>query len=177
MQDRRVANIVEKKDTFNFSIKKKTILIAISIILSLFLLLFSGILFLKSNENGNVIVQGKIVSNIPISLDPPEQNILIPFVAVLQELGYNVTQHTENMIIISDDNHEFQLNLEDQSLSEVGGNNLNYLESPPGFYDSWCYRKDNEIILDVVTFNSALVLMNSDYRIIGVPRLKTVFLY
>lgn len=125
---------MEEKHTVIFGIKKQTALIGVGIIILLLVLLLLGVLMLlASNENGTVIVRGEVLANIPIRLDPPEQNILVPFVMILRELGYEITQQDQNILILADDDQKYILNLEELSLFEYGEPTVNYLEIPRVF--------------------------------------------
>ncbi len=101
----------------------------------------------------------------------------IPVIEVLKALGYSISQENERLITITDNDQIFEVNLEEQTLYESGGKNLNYLESPPGATYRWCYRKGMDIIINTTTFRSTLFLMDSGYKMIDIPKLKVIVIY
>ena len=98
-------------------------------------------------------------------------------IEVLKALGYSISQENERLITITDNDQIFEVNLEEQTLYESGGKNLNYLESPPGATYRWCYRKGMDIIINTTTFRSTLFLMDSGYKMIDIPKLKVIVIY
>lgn len=163
---------------FLFRIKKRTAWFILSILLVFILLIAGCLLFFTNQNSSNIIVFGRMNPEAtPADLDSTQLTMGVPVVAVLQELGYTTQRQNENVILISDSDQQFELNLEELTLYEIDGRNFNYLESPPGFYWAWSFRDGNDVIVDATTFGSTLHLMGSKYHIKEIPENKIVIVY
>ena len=149
---------------------------SVIIIVVMLLALLLCVLLIKNK--GFFLKRGKIYTDIPVSQDPNNQCMVVPAIAILQELGYSTTQESDDVILLEKEKQQFLLNLEELSLRESGSKSgFNYLTPPPGEYYCWCSREENDITIDVVTFNSALALMGCKYRISEAPQCEMVLLY
>ncbi len=163
---------------FLFRIQKRTALLILGILLVLILLIAGGFLFFSNQNSSNIIVFGRInPAAAPADLDSAQLTMGVPVVAVLRELGYSAQQHGENMILLSKDDQQLILDLEEHTLFEVEGRSLNYLDSPPGDYWAWCFRDGNDVIVDSITFAGTLQLLGSKYRVREIPEHKIVVVY
>lgn len=161
-----------------FRIKKRTAWFILSILLVFILLIAGVLLFFRNQSSSNIIVFGRMnPAAVSADLDSNQLTMGVPVVAVLQELGYTVQQQNENVIMISDGDQQFELNLQELTLYEVGGQNLNYLDSPPGDYLAWSCRDGNDVIVDCITFAGTLQLLGSKYRVKEISEHKLVIIY
>lgn len=144
-------------------------------------LLFVGtFVFLRVNadKNGTMIVNNKFITDVSIIRAPMRGTLILPFSATLEQLGYEVTDVDVDSKLIENDEHSFELNMESpMSLWIDGRYNNDFLLIPPGEYSRYCYKKDNDLMLDVYTFNETLDIMRSEYRMIQIRFLKTVIFY
>ena len=169
---------MEKEYTITLIIKRRTVLIVTATILAVLLLILAGKVFLKSQENGTLVVRGRIVTDLPLAMDPPQQHMVLPAVAVLEELGYTTERREEDVVLVIGKDDVFELNLENGTLYETGNDTgSDYFTPPPGFYYSCCYRNGDDLMIDVTTFSSALVLMDSRYRVADNVKYRLVVAY
>ena len=162
---------------FKLKGKKSRVLVLGCVALFVIILLLGSLICFNYNRNGTLFIRGRVVNNIPIEFDHSEQKLAIPVIEVLMELGYSISPINENSVTVTNDGHVFEVNLEDQTLYEFGGKNLNYLQSPPGSTYRRCCRKGMDIIIDTSTFRSTLYLMDSGYKMIDIPKLKVIVIY
>ena len=156
--------------------KQQILLIVASVVLAVALLIAAGVAFLNSRKSGTVIVRGKGITDISITLGSSEQYMWVPFVAALQELGYDVSRQDGDIVRITDGHRLFELNLEEQTLFEVGGSDFDFLLPPPGSCGRPPFRKGNDVMLHTDMLRSTLRLMDRGHNLIEIPKLKTVFL-
>ena len=163
---------------FLFRIKKRTAWFILSVFLVLVLLIAGSLLYFNNQNCSHIIVFGRMnPANAPADLDSTQLTMGVPVVAVLRELGYTAQQQDENTVFLFKDDQQLVLNLEDLTLFEVEGRNLNYLESPPGDYWAWSFRDGNDVIVDSITFAGTLQLLGSKYHVREISEHKIVIIY
>ena len=163
---------------FLFRIKKRTARLILSVLLVLVLLVAGSLLYFNNQNSSHIIVFGRMnPADAPADLDPNQLTMGVPVVAVLRGLGYTAQQQGENTVFLSKDDQQLVLDLEEHTLFEVEGRNLNYLESPPGDYWVWSFRDGNDVIVDCITFAGTLQLLGSKYRAKEIPEHKIVIIY
>ena len=163
---------------FLFRIKKRTAWLILSIFLVLVLLIAGSLLYFNEQSSNHIIVFGRMnPAEAAADLDPTQLTMGVPVVAVLRELGYTAQQQEENRILLSQGDQQLILDLEELTLFEVAGRNLNYLESPPGDYWAWSFRDGDDVIVDSTTFAGTLQLLGSKYRVKEIPEDKLVIIY
>lgn len=112
-----------------------------------------------SGITGCLVVNHAEVKNAQVTVYPGEAEL--PFVQVLEHLGYQIEYIDCNNLVVEKDNRVFFLDLNKMNLTENGGEGMNLLSSPPG--NSYFFRKQikNDIVIDINTLNATMYLMGN----------------
>lgn len=154
---------------------KKRLVLFWGILIFLIIVLGSFFSYLHNKEDGTVIFNNCEVTDLELLFDPMDEYIHIYISPALHLLGYNLVEMDENIFMIKDGDREFILNIEDESLYGIGDTHgINYISIAPGATYHYCHRVGDDILIDTSSFNNALVMMGSSYRIVTIPSIRMV---
>lgn len=143
------------------------------IVLLVVLLVFFGI-FLYSRYNGFVFIDGEFISSVHLDYSDDTEQLLIPVVKTLTQIGYTKISGTAAVIKLQKGEQILTLNLNRRTL-DYPQFPLNCLEPLLENNQRVCIRNGNDLFVDTHTFSNMLGCIDCKYVItLANPKLRIV---